>query len=74
MTDADCYYCDGPGFHLGDLGSREWYRCRDCGAEWSESRDVHGDAREEAGPEAYDRDHGSPTAAERNPSLTTRRF
>lgn len=30
-----CLDCGGPGCELGQLGPLTWYRCRDCGIEWS---------------------------------------
>lgn len=27
----DCMVCGGPMILIGVLGSRRWYRCRDCG-------------------------------------------
>lgn len=30
-----CPLCYGPGVHLGTLGYREHYRCRNCGADFS---------------------------------------
>ena len=30
-----CSMCDGPGILLGTMGTKTWYRCRNCGWEWS---------------------------------------
>jgi len=32
----DCPVCGGEGMPLGGLGNRQYYRCRDCGMEFSE--------------------------------------
>lgn len=32
-----CPECGGPGMHLGTLGRREHYRCRNCGLGFSEN-------------------------------------
>ena len=34
-----CSFCGGPGILLGSLGSREHFRCRNCGTEWSAKKD-----------------------------------
>ena len=31
----DCPQCGGPAMSMGSLGSRAWFRCRDCGWEFS---------------------------------------
>lgn len=33
-----CPMCGGPGTALGALGARQYYRCRNCGMDWSEPR------------------------------------
>lgn len=30
-----CPCCDGTGEPLGSLGTLRWFRCRDCGAQYS---------------------------------------
>jgi tRNA(Ile2) C34 agmatinyltransferase TiaS len=30
-----CPMCGGPGGSLGSLGSLAWFRCRNCGADFS---------------------------------------
>jgi len=30
-----CLLCEGPLMLLGDLGGLGWFRCRDCGMEFS---------------------------------------
>lgn len=30
-----CPSCGGPGFVLGDLGQLRWFRCRNCGQQFS---------------------------------------
>lgn len=32
-----CPACDGEATLLGTLGALDWYRCRQCGAEWHSS-------------------------------------
>jgi transposase-like protein len=34
-----CPLCHGDGVHMGDLGARSHYRCRDCGMQFSTTRD-----------------------------------
>jgi len=36
--DPECPMCHGPGTPLGALGARQYYRCRNCGMDWSEPR------------------------------------
>ena len=31
-----CPMCDGPGTIMGALGNKLWFRCRDCGIDFSE--------------------------------------
>lgn len=35
----NCTICNGPGVHMGTLGNLDWYRCRDCGNQWSEDHE-----------------------------------
>ena len=30
-----CPICEGTGEYIGTLGNLDWYRCRNCGMEWS---------------------------------------
>lgn len=32
----NCPQCDGPGLPLGALGTTQWFRCQDCGAQFSQ--------------------------------------
>lgn len=32
-----CPICEAPGFQLGHMGSLRWYRCRNCGMDFSRS-------------------------------------
>lgn len=32
---VSCHLCDGPGSLLGVLGTREHFRCRNCGMDFS---------------------------------------
>jgi hypothetical protein len=32
---AECPGCSGEGSHIGDLGRRRYFRCRDCGIDFS---------------------------------------
>jgi|GEM_PF-1890248 len=36
-----CEVCGGPGVSLGSLGSREYFRCRHCGNQWSAGEEDH---------------------------------
>lgn len=38
--DFDCVICGGEPMPLGQLGRREYFRCRDCGLVQSPSREV----------------------------------
>ena len=31
----DCPACRGDSYLIGTLGTRDWYRCRGCGWEWT---------------------------------------
>ena len=31
VTAPPCPTCEGRGIHMGTLGNRKWYRCRECG-------------------------------------------
>ena len=33
--EEDCDCCGGIAFHIGFLGATAWFRCRDCGIEFS---------------------------------------
>lgn len=33
--EAACPVCGGPGMRMGGLGRKQWFRCRNCGMEWS---------------------------------------
>lgn len=35
MDERECPECEGRGVYMGTLGDRKWYRCRDCGVEFS---------------------------------------
>jgi len=35
MTEKYCKVCSGSLVYLGKLGNLRWYRCEDCGLEWS---------------------------------------
>ncbi len=35
LEDTQCPQCGGEGRLLGELGIATWYRCRNCGWEWS---------------------------------------
>lgn len=35
-----CPVCTGPGMHLGDMGRRQHWRCRNCGMDWSTQADA----------------------------------
>lgn len=42
MRKASCPLCGGFGFSLGGLGRLVWYRCRDCGCDFSrKGKDTH---------------------------------
>ena len=34
---ATCTECGGQGYALGYLGSVEWFKCRDCGHQYTEA-------------------------------------
>ena len=36
----NCPVCDGEGIYMGQLGSLRWYRCRRCGMEFNDGRDI----------------------------------
>ena len=38
--DRECPMCDAVNEPMGELGSLIWYRCRDCGAEYSVEREA----------------------------------
>lgn len=43
-----CPVCSGTAIHLGNLGPVAWYRCRQCGAEFSAVEfDLEDDEQEE---------------------------
>ena len=58
----DCPQCGGPAMSMGSLGSRAWFRCRDCGWEFARVESADMPAR---GPHARD---SSGTGS--NPTLT----
>lgn len=35
-----CPVCGGPGVELGTLGTREYFRCRNCGMDFSMVKEV----------------------------------
>ncbi len=35
MKNPECPYCSGLGMLLGGLGMLTWFRCRDCGGQFS---------------------------------------
>ena len=35
QTEAICPICGGPGMSMGILGRKQFFRCRNCGIEWS---------------------------------------
>jgi len=35
QTEHICPICGGPGMSMGILGRKHWFRCRDCGMQWS---------------------------------------
>jgi DNA-directed RNA polymerase subunit RPC12/RpoP len=37
--ETECPMCNGPGNHIGDLGARSYFRCRNCGMDFSHFRD-----------------------------------
>lgn len=41
-NDPDCAGCGGLALKMGALGRREWFRCRDCGLEFSVNRSARG--------------------------------
>lgn len=41
-----CSLCGGPGVLLGRLGPRLWWRCRDCGIDFSTAAPAEGKGRE----------------------------
>lgn len=49
-----CPQCDGPGFFLGQLGTLEWWRCRNCGIDFSTIGVRGSDGEEEASREPAD--------------------
>lgn len=48
---VQCGLCSGQGQHLGDLGARSWYRCRNCGMEFSQPRSDESERWAPDGPE-----------------------
>jgi hypothetical protein len=38
-SDYNCSCCGGELLYLGRLGGLYWYRCRDCGMEFSSTRE-----------------------------------
>lgn len=38
MSAPNCPMCPGKGVLLGALGPRRWFRCRDCGIDFSKMR------------------------------------
>jgi ribosomal protein L37E len=43
-----CPMCDGPGEYLGSLGSKEWFRCRNCGMDFSNTVEHSGKVADKA--------------------------
>lgn len=46
-SDVTCYACDGPGVYIGSLGDLMYFRCRNCGAEYSITVDYDDDEVDE---------------------------
>jgi predicted RNA-binding Zn-ribbon protein involved in translation (DUF1610 family)/transposase-like protein len=40
-ADVFCPVCGGPGVYMGTLGSRDHYRCRNCGIDFSIDHETH---------------------------------
>ena len=36
MPGETCPECNGPGVFMGSLGRLDWFRCRNCGMEFSQ--------------------------------------
>jgi ribosomal protein L37AE/L43A len=39
MDEHTCPVCEGEATYLGALGNRIWFRCRNCGWDWTEDTD-----------------------------------
>ena len=39
IINAECPICDGEAELMGQLGNLRWYRCMDCGMEFSREAD-----------------------------------
>ena len=40
MNDFECEFCGGPPTIIGRLGLRTWFRCRNCGMDYSTTEDI----------------------------------